>query len=75
MAKIKYESLKDARVKNKLTMQDIADSADISRSYYNRIENGERKAVSLDKAQAIAKILGMTLDEFNFHVNNMEGDK
>lgn len=45
-----------------LTQQEVADRAEISYSYYCRLEKGLSKFPSLDKASALAEVLGCSVD-------------
>lgn len=54
--------LKELRTKLGVTQSDIAEKLYISESYYNLIENGERqKQLSIEMAQKLADVLGVTL--------------
>ncbi len=55
--------LKRLRQDNSKTQLEIAKKLDISESYYNLIENGERqKQLSMELAQRIADVFGISLD-------------
>jgi len=54
--------LKFVRIKNKLTHQTMADTLNISKSFYWQIENNKRR-LSYDMAIKIAEIFKMTPDE------------
>ncbi len=55
--------LKKLRQDNSKTQLEIAKKLDISESYYNLIENGERqKQLSMELAQRIADVFGISLD-------------
>lgn len=55
--------LKKLRQDNSKTQLEIAKELDISESYYNLIENGERqKQLSMELAQRIADVFGISLD-------------
>lgn len=54
--KEKREWLTGIRVQLKMTHQDVADSAEIDRSFYTQIENGDRNP-SVETAQKIANAL------------------
>lgn len=55
--------LKKLRQDNSKTQLEIAKKLDISESYYNLIENGERqKQLSMELAQKIADVFGVSLD-------------
>lgn len=46
-----------------LTHEEVADGAEISRSYYTNIENGT-KTPSVKAAKSIAKVLGFPWEKF-----------
>ncbi|EHF3563930.1 helix-turn-helix transcriptional regulator [Enterococcus faecalis] len=52
------EWLVDSRLKNKLTQEQVAERADIERSYYNMIERGKRRP-SVEIAKKIANVLSI----------------
>lgn len=52
-----FERLKHMRRVKELTQQQVADSANISRSMYNKIESGERSP-----SPRVAKAIGACLD-------------
>lgn len=55
--------LRKLRQDNSKTQLEIAKKLDISESYYNLIENGERqKQLSMELAQRIADVFGVSLD-------------
>ena len=55
--------LKKLRQDNLKTQLETANELDISESYYNLIENGERqKQLSMELAQKIADVFGVSLD-------------
>lgn len=55
--------LKKLRQDKSKTQLEIAKKLDISESYYNLIENGERqKQLSMELAQRIADVFGISLD-------------
>ena len=54
--------LKEARIKNKLTHQTMADTLKISKAFYWQIENNKRR-LSYDMAIKIADIFKMMPDE------------
>lgn len=54
--------LKEARLKNGLTMKELADKLSLSESYYNYIEKGMRqKDMDLSLVSGISKALGVPL--------------
>lgn len=55
-------SLKDIRIANSLTCQDMADTLKISKSYYWQIENNSRK-LSYEMAVKISTIFETTPDK------------
>ncbi len=57
------EYLKQLREKMGITQQKVADKLDISLSYYNLIENGDRqKNMDLLLASKISKVLNVSLE-------------
>ncbi len=55
--------LREKREQRGLTQQDMASRLDISLSYYNQIENGDRqKNLELLLADKIAHFLGVSID-------------
>ncbi len=55
--------LKELRQRNLETQSETAKKLDISESYYNMIENGERqKRLSMELARKIADVFGVSLD-------------
>lgn len=56
------DKLRDLRVKNNLTYQDMADKLDICKAYYWQIENGNRN-LYYDLAKKIAKIFDLKPDD------------
>ena len=57
--------LRSIREKKGLTLQDVAEKTNLSKSYINRIENGERKAPSLPVIEALAKCFGVSVAELS----------
>ena len=55
--------LKDIRCKKQVSMREVAKAADISESYYEKIERGERN-VPVPTAKKIAVVLGFSWDKF-----------
>lgn len=56
--------MKDARLKNHLTMKQVADALSISESYYSMIENGDRqKTLDLSTAKKLSEIFKMPIQE------------
>ena len=55
-----------ARRKKKLTQQQVAEAAGISRSSLSKIENGKDLSVSKDLMLKLAKILDSTVDYLFF---------
>lgn len=68
MGKSEFDTLKEVRVSQNKKQSDVAKAAKISESYYNLIENGNRKP-AINIAYLIAKYLGLTLDEFFLLLN------
>ena len=56
------DKLRDLRIKNNLTYQDMADKLDICKAYYWQIENGNRN-LYYDLAKKIAKIFDLKPDD------------
>jgi transcriptional regulator with XRE-family HTH domain len=56
--------LKIARIRKEMTVQQVADAAGISKSYYSMIENGHRKP-SGKVAPRIAAVLGVDIDQID----------
>lgn len=59
------EQLKLIREQNKMTIQDVAEKAGISKSYYSMIENGKR-GLSYQLAVKIAHVFRKKPDEIFF---------
>lgn len=59
---MKREKLIELRKESGLTQEQVAEAADINRSYYGFIENGSRNP-SLDKAEKIAKVFNKSIHE------------
>jgi transcriptional regulator with XRE-family HTH domain len=57
------EKLRTIRKKNGLTQAELARRVGVSRSYINKIENGEAKP-SLTLLERIASILGVSIKDF-----------
>lgn len=64
----KFKSLKNIRSSLKLTQFDVAKKSGITESYYNLIENGNRKP-SMEIAFNICTVLNITLDDFFAFLN------
>ena len=59
------EWLKEFRENNGLTQLQVAHKSNMSESYYNMIENGERgRNLPADTAKAIASVLGFDWTKF-----------
>lgn len=57
------EYLKEMRVKKGMTQMDVANILDVSESYYNMIENGERKkSLDMNTAMKLAEIFNVSLE-------------
>ena len=54
--------LRDIRIKNKLTYQDMADKLQICKAYYWQLENGNRN-LYYDLAKKIAAIFNLKPDD------------
>lgn len=56
--------LAEERKKRGMTQREVADKLDISESYYNYIESGERqKNMDLAVASKLSVVFGMTIEE------------
>lgn len=65
--------LKKLRQESSKTQLETANELDISESYYNLIENGERqKQLSMELAQKIADVFGITLDDISKHESEVK---
>ena len=65
--------LKKLRYDNAKTQLETAIALDISESYYNLIENGERqKQLSMELAQKIADVFGVSLDYISKHESEVK---
>jgi transcriptional regulator with XRE-family HTH domain len=53
--------IKELRERQKLTQQQLADAATLSRVYVQKLEAGERESPSWDALERVAKALGATL--------------
>lgn len=56
------KKLKELRIKNKLTYDDMAKSLKISKTYYWQLENNKRR-LYYAQSKAIAKIFNLKPDE------------
>ncbi|MBM0064972.1 helix-turn-helix transcriptional regulator [Bacillus gibsonii] len=56
------ERLKEVRLNNRMTLQEMADQLGVSKPYYWQIENGERR-LYYDLAVSIAAIFNMKPDD------------
>ena len=65
-------TLKQLRRKNKLTHQTMADTLNISKSYYWQLENGKRR-LTYDMAIKIARIFKTTPD-YIFYIDYKKRD-
>ncbi len=65
MFKLSLKKLKKLRVKEKLTCQQVADGAGISKEHYWFIENGKR-GLTYEMAARIAKVFNKKPDEIFF---------
>lgn len=65
MLKLALEKLKEFRAKEKLTCQQVADKAGISKEYYWFIENGKR-GLTYEMAAKIAKVFNKKPDDIFF---------
>ena len=57
------ERILAARVALRLTKAQVADAAEIDRTYYARVEDGQVKNPSWHTMKSLAKVLGLSLDE------------
>lgn len=55
-------SLKQLRVKKKLTQKQVAELIGMDRTEYTRLENGKR-SIELMKAKELANVLGVTVNK------------
>lgn len=61
------------RKKKSLTQKQIAEKLDISESYYNQIENGERqKRMDITIIDRLSKALGVTMAEIICYENMLK---
>ena len=58
------QQIADLRAQNKMTQQDLADAAGVSRTHLTRIETG-KYAVKLDVLDKIATALGVRIELIN----------
>lgn len=56
------EKIEKIRVEKKVSVKDLAKSADIAPSYYSRMKSGDIKGISIEKIEALAAALGYTLE-------------
>ncbi len=57
------EYLKDLRIKQGFTQNDVADKLNILQSYYSMIENGERQQkMTIDLAQKLADVFDVSIE-------------
>ncbi|MGE7901995.1 helix-turn-helix domain-containing protein [Bacillus paramycoides] len=59
---MKLEKLKEIRVVNKMSLQNVADSIGVSKPYYWQIENGKRR-LTYDLAVRISGVFNLTPDD------------
>ncbi len=63
------------RKEKKLTQKQLAQKLDISESYYNQIENGERqKRMDITILDRLATALGVTVSTLIDYENNIQED-
>ncbi|HAA5837178.1 TPA_asm: XRE family transcriptional regulator [Listeria monocytogenes] len=55
--------LKELRIENNLTYEDVATKAGISKEYYWMIENGERDGYTYNTAKKIASVFDKNPDD------------
>ena len=58
------EKLKELRKKKKLTLESLAEAAEVSKSYLWELENREVKSPSAQRLTSIADALGVSADYF-----------
>lgn len=56
-----YKKLRDLRIKNNMSLVDVANSIGISKTFYFQIENGQRRLL-YENAVKIAKIFSVKPD-------------
>jgi putative transcriptional regulator len=56
-----YKKLRDLRIKNNMSLVDVANSIGISKTFYFQIENGQRRLL-YENAVKIAKIFNVKPD-------------
>nr|WP_272514022.1 helix-turn-helix transcriptional regulator [Bacillus cereus] len=59
---MKLEKLKEIRMVNKMSLQNVADLIGISKPYYWQIENGKRR-LTYDLAVKISGVFNLTPDD------------
>ena len=57
-----YSKLKKIRIKNNMTLVDVANRVGISKAFYCQIENGKRRLL-YETAIKIAKVFGLKPDD------------
>lgn len=55
--------IKNLRKENKMSQEELASKLGISRSYFSKIENGQR-GLSIEIMQKLCKVFNMSMDEF-----------
>jgi len=63
-------SIRKAREKRDMTQEELADLAQISRTYLSELERGNASSVSLSIAQRISAALGRSIDSLLFPAND-----
>lgn len=58
--------LKIARMKKKISQEELARKSGISRNLISKAENGDIKKLSVEKMDKIAKVLEMSIQELFF---------
>ncbi|MCC7357495.1 helix-turn-helix domain-containing protein [Candidatus Uhrbacteria bacterium] len=67
--------LKHLRTQAGLSQNMLAQKADISASFINKLEAGEYSTLSLDKSRSLAKALQMTFHDFLEAIGMLEDSK
>ncbi len=65
--------IRQLRKHRQITQEQLAEAADISTDFISRVERG-RNIPSLERINAIAKALNISLAEFFLHINPFEKD-
>lgn len=71
---MKLEKLKQTRLQNKMTLQEVADQLEVSKPYYWQIENGER-GLSYELAVKIAAVFNLKPDDIFLNCKLTESEQ